>query len=51
MICHFVLHPTDAAGDKKMSRGMATTFYCGSLLGGNEKSLKNAATSSRPRGG
>jgi len=42
MICHFVLHPTDPAGDKKMSRaagwapagaarGTATTFYCGSL--------------------
>jgi hypothetical protein len=33
------------------ARGMATTFYCGSLLDRNEKLLKNAATSSRPRGG
>jgi hypothetical protein len=30
---------------------MATTFYCGSLLGRNEKLLKNVGTSSKPRGG
>jgi hypothetical protein len=43
IICHFVFHPTDAEGDKEMgraagwapagaARGMATTFYCGSLF-------------------
>jgi hypothetical protein len=50
MICHFVLHPTDPAGDKKMSRaagwapagaarGMATTFYRGSFVEGKPKKL------------
>ena len=47
---HFLFHPTDAAGDKKMSRaagwapagaarGMATTFYCGSFVEGKPKKL------------
>jgi hypothetical protein len=50
IICHFLFDPTDAAGDKKMSRaagwapagaarGMATTFYCGSLAEGKPKKL------------
>ena len=47
---HFLFHPPDAAGDKKMSRaagwapagaarGMATTFYCGSFVEGKPKKL------------
>ena len=47
---HFLFHPPDAAGGKKMSRaagwapagaarGMATTFYCGNLVGGKSEKL------------
>ena len=51
---HFLFHPTDAAGGKKMSRaagwapagaarGMATTFYCGSFVGWKTKNCSQNA--------